>query len=123
MPRGIFSGATFATIPSGVTIDPVGVNIGGDYALPFSTTSGIGVTAGYASWTGVTQNLLHGLSTLYFLEINLLVGGSAASEQNNYSARMLQNTVTTGVSYGIRGGASNALVGNGGTIYWMAIGS
>jgi|SRR3990170_2754657 len=113
MPRGIFSGTTLATIPSGVTIDTTGITFPSFGPFDFMSAK--------VAWAGATLTLSHGFTTLYHINATLINGtGSGAS--TGWHTRIAElNPSLGGVSCTIRTD-SNAVLGGGGSVTWIAIG-
>jgi len=113
MPRGVFSGVTLATIPSGVTMDSKGIDFPSFGPFDFMSAK--------VAWAGTTLTLAHGFTTLYHINATLINGtGSGASTA--WTTRITElNPALGGVSCSIRTD-SNAVLGSGGSVTWFAIG-
>ena len=111
--RGAFSGTTFTTNPSGVTIDKNGIDSGGGSQLAFN--------GGNTAWAGSSLSITHGFSTLTGFSANYMHTGVSPG----YVVTQ-DNGVSTKVSAAVymdTESASALLSVSGGTVFWMACGT
>jgi hypothetical protein len=127
MPRGVFSGTTLATIPSGVTMSlggglevTSGVSIGDgtNYWVTY-TSLGYKVAGGNSAWAGASLTISHGFTTLTGISgIHMATGvtqpGIVVSQDNGISG---------GVSMAIMEHTNDGLMKSGGTLFWTAFGT
>ena len=130
---GGISGTTFATIPSGVTIDANGINDvsvaeldyldgAAGYLVTYSA-AGYKVSGGSAAWAGATLSVLTGMTT------NLLGFGATHYDPGAVSCFQAiifkPSPVSGGVSLilnGMTAAGAVSLAVSGGTVYWTAFG-
>jgi hypothetical protein len=113
--KGVQSGTTFASIPSGTTMDCHGVNFGGGTQLKMNS--------GSAAWAGATLNITHGFTTLTGFSSSVVQdSGSGVTAP---AVPWVQDTgVSGGVSLAFRSiQSSNAILGTGGNVKWVAFGT
>ena len=116
------SGVTFATIPSGVTIDANGVALAGGYTVSY-TSGSYKVSGGSSAWAGTSLTITHGMTTdlLGFSAVHYNPSGVSVFQPRIFRP----SPVSGGVSLTLQGiiatGAASMAV-SGGTVYWTAFG-
>jgi len=118
------SATTFATIPSGTTIDANGISLPSSlYSVSYST-SGYKISGGSQAWAGTTLSVAHGMAN------SLLGFGATHYNPGGVSifSVFLSNpspVSTGGVSLSLQGmiaAGAVSLAVSGGTVYWTAFG-
>lgn len=143
MGRGILSGTTLATIPSGVTADVAGIAYDGTtYVTPtelgyldgqagYGITYGIAgyeITGGSTRWQGVSEPIAHGFSTLtgfvatYGVHVPAVSGNSSPLPVIK-TLKSPTAGVVTAVVVREMAETSSSLLASGGTIFWLAFGT
>lgn len=131
------SGVTFATIPSGVTIDANAINnvsttefdkLNGitayGYPVGYASASGCSVSGGSSAWAGTTLSVNHGMGTDLkgFSVCQYNPSGVSVNQiQISYPSPVPGSVSVALVAMNQLGGASTAT--SGGTIYWVAFGN
>lgn len=112
------SGVTFATIPSGTTIDANGANV-----IAY-TVAGHKMSGGNTAWAGTTLSISTGLTVDIkgFITAHYNPGGvSIFQTQLSYPSLVFGSVSLALVAMNQLGGASTAT--SGGTVFWIAFGS
>ena len=110
--RGVFSGVTLATIPSGVTIDYRGM------LTPQGTY--LRYNAATVAWSGASLSITHGFSTLYHIGASIIGTGSAASE--TCAPVFYDDGYAATLALAFRTVTNHAMLASGGTVTWTAMG-
>lgn len=109
----LISGATVATIPSGVTVDPTGIDTGGGSMLQFNS--------GISAWAGTSISLTHGFATL--------AGISASYQSRGATYPVCVEWQDNGISGAVSAAAyiasyvTKPLMHSGGSIGWTGFGT
>ena len=131
------SGVTFATIPSGVTIDANGINnisvaelakLDGiasyGYPVGYNTSvSGCSVSGGSVAWAGTTLEITHGMTNLLgFSWAHYLPGGGVSVNQLHLAFPYTNSSVVSACLSSMNQIGFSITAASGGTLYWMAFG-
>jgi len=136
--RGILSGATIATVPSGVTIAQGGIVYSNTTAISptevgyldgcagaaiAGTAAGYIIAGGIADWAGASVLITTGLTTVTAFTGSWYRDPATATTQAA-SVEWVQHGVTVGaVTAALMYGSTTALFPSGGSLAWMAFGA
>lgn len=111
--KGVQSGVTIATIPSGVTITVAGINAGGGTLLQHN--------AGNSAWAGASLSITHGFTTLTGFSSSFFETGCTMPPTIVHQ----DNGISGGVSLCVYHCTTSALtiMDSGGTVFWNAWGT
>jgi len=139
--KGVLSGTTLATVPSGVTIDQSGIQhtsgtaitpaelgyLDGQagYGVAYTATAGFKLSGGTLAWAGASVTIAHNLTTT--LQSIVASYEYAAAVSDPLVALGTNNVSTSSVSVAVYGHPSSVsaafgLMASGGTVHWMALG-